>query len=219
MGSVKLICVEGPSKGKEFPLQGKLIFDVGTSAAADVAFDDVAAAALHCKIYREGKVFNIFDLSGQGFKVNGKSSVKSALDNGDVVKIGSQSFKFVTPFDLPEEEPAPKPPEPEDSTPRPRVELRSVKGNDAGKVFDITDRDMVIMGRGIATDITVWDIRVSRIHCRLERDPTAGTFTVADLSSSNGTYVNGKKVERRRLENGDYLKLGSSVLHYEHAGV
>jgi len=71
---------------------------------------------------------------------------------------------------------------------------------------------MFIIGRGVATDITVWDIRVSRVHCRIDRDETG--YVVTDLNAANGTFVNGQKIETHRLKPGDEIKVGSTVLQY-----
>jgi pSer/pThr/pTyr-binding forkhead associated (FHA) protein len=71
----------------------------------------------------------------------------------------------------------------------------------------------MIMGRGVSTDITLWDIRCSRAHCRIDRRGDA--YQVSDLNSSNGTYVNGQKLKApHRLQAGDMIKLGASVLQF-----
>lgn len=214
----QLVVVEGVHRGQEYSLEGKLLFDIGTGGRADIAFSDPEAAAVHCKLYRENDAFSVFDVSGRGFMVNGQRTVKAVLQDGDVMGIGTHSFKFLAPKEKQsedldvdvEKEPAPTNGQ---GTRGRRAELQAVKGNDAGKVFDLTAKDMFIIGRGIATDVTVWDIRASRVHCRI--DHAEGGYQITDLNSSNGTWVNGKRAGSHRLRSGDYIKVGSTILHFE----
>jgi len=63
------------------------------------------------------------------------------------------------------------------------------------------------MGRTARADFIVDASLVSRLHCRLtaSRD---GELTVEDLGSTNGTQVNGKRIERASLHAGDALQVG-----------
>jgi pSer/pThr/pTyr-binding forkhead associated (FHA) protein len=62
------------------------------------------------------------------------------------------------------------------------------------------------VGRAPRADFIVDAALVSRLHCRL----TAGddNLEVVDLSSTNGTFVNGKRVKKAHLSNGDRLRVG-----------
>lgn len=71
------------------------------------------------------------------------------------------------------------------------------------------------VGRAPRADFVVDAALVSRLHCRLEAD--TGGVDVIDLSSTNGTYVNGKRVKRARLVSGDRLGVGRVELTMEHA--
>jgi len=72
------------------------------------------------------------------------------------------------------------------------------------------------VGRAPRADFIVDRALVSRIHCRL----TAGDekIDVEDLESTNGTFVNGKRVDRAQLATGDRLRVGRIELqvHHEH---
>jgi S-DNA-T family DNA segregation ATPase FtsK/SpoIIIE len=89
--------------------------------------------------------------------------------------------------------------------------LRVVRGPGEGKVV-VLGGGVVTIGRGQACDLVLPDPLVSRMHARVERGPD-GT-EVVDLGSTNGTYVNGRRVTRCRLEHGDRLQLGGVVLEY-----
>jgi len=70
------------------------------------------------------------------------------------------------------------------------------------------------VGRDAMNDIELSnDLLVSRFHAELTQHRD-GYFEVVDLNSANGTFVNGKRVKRSRLEVGDTLAIGSTVLQY-----
>ena len=62
------------------------------------------------------------------------------------------------------------------------------------------------IGRATRADFIVDAALVSRLHCRL----TAGAaeLEVTDLDSTNGTFVNGRRVSRAALKDGDILGVG-----------
>lgn len=75
----------------------------------------------------------------------------------------------------------------------------------------------VTLGAAAGNDIVFHDPQVSRNHAVLER--RGRTVELADLNSENGTFVNGERVSRRALADGDRLSLGESVhLVYEARG-
>jgi len=66
------------------------------------------------------------------------------------------------------------------------------------------------IGRAAAADFVVDASLVSRLHCRL----TAGAaeLEVVDLDSTNGTFVNGRRIARAGLQSGDRLGIGKVEL-------
>ena len=62
------------------------------------------------------------------------------------------------------------------------------------------------IGRAVGADFIVDAGMVSRVHCRLTASSAA--VEVIDLDSTNGTYVNGVRVERASLKDGDELGIG-----------
>ena len=63
------------------------------------------------------------------------------------------------------------------------------------------------IGRATGADFIVDAPLVSRVHCRVTALPT-GELEVRDLNSTNGTFVNGDRVENAVLESGDRLQVG-----------
>jgi hypothetical protein len=73
-----------------------------------------------------------------------------------------------------------------------------------------------VIGRGTEADIRLPDTGVSRKHVDVVLD--GGTATVEDLGSTNGTLVNGRRVSRQALVDGDVIRIGHSVLVYRQDG-
>jgi ABC transport system ATP-binding/permease protein len=63
------------------------------------------------------------------------------------------------------------------------------------------------LGRATGADFIVDAALVSRVHCRLTVSP-AGDLEVRDLESTNGTCVNGERIEAVMLSPGDRLQVG-----------
>lgn len=73
--------------------------------------------------------------------------------------------------------------------------------------FRILPGSIKTVGRATRADFIVDAAMVSRFHCRLTAAP-GGTLEVEDLQSTNGTFVNDRRVTRLRLEEGDRLRVG-----------
>jgi pSer/pThr/pTyr-binding forkhead associated (FHA) protein len=81
------------------------------------------------------------------------------------------------------------------------------------------NRDTVTIGRDITNDIVINDPEVSRHHARLVR--TAAGYTLEDLRSTNGTFVNRQRTSTPHpLSNGDLVGMGETVtLSFETLGI
>jgi hypothetical protein len=74
------------------------------------------------------------------------------------------------------------------------------------------DQERFVIGRMPGTDIFVDDVSVSKEHAAVT---TVGNDQILqDLGSTNGTYVNGAKVSRHILQNGDVIDIGGYQLKY-----
>ena len=90
------------------------------------------------------------------------------------------------------------------------------RGPQPNQVYDL-NQDMMTLGRDVNNEITVNDPEVSRHHCRLTRGQSG--YTLEDLGSTNGTFVNGRRLTGAQpLNVGDLIGLGETVtLAYESA--
>ncbi len=84
--------------------------------------------------------------------------------------------------------------------------LKTDEGTDPALTFRILPGNVKTIGRAPRADFIVDANLVSRIHCRVSAGASA--LEVMDLDSTNGTYVNGQRVTRARLNDGDRLGVG-----------
>ncbi len=87
--------------------------------------------------------------------------------------------------------------------------LTVIKGFNKGEVFPL-DADKVVIGRGEETDIVLGIAEVSRTHAMLTKAEEG--YMIKDLGSTNGTFVDKKKVgEKYLLKPGDTVMLGDAI--------
>ena len=91
------------------------------------------------------------------------------------------------------------------------------RGGEGGQCIDTlgTARERLTIGRREDNDIALpWDTEVSRLHAMIE--PVAGEWTIVDDGlSQNGTFVNGQRLsDRRRLQDGDVVRVGHTAVAY-----
>lgn len=85
--------------------------------------------------------------------------------------------------------------------------LQGKRDDDALVVFRMTPGSVKTLGRTARADFIVDAALVSRLHCRLTADKS-DQLVVEDLSSTNGTLVNGERVDRQVLKPGDRVTIG-----------
>ncbi len=88
--------------------------------------------------------------------------------------------------------------------------LRFLSGPFQGRAMTLDSRRPLLIGRQPDADIVLTEDLVSRRHASIGYEGEA--LVVQDLGSTNGTYVNGARVERARLEEGDRVIVGGSIL-------
>lgn len=92
------------------------------------------------------------------------------------------------------------------------VSLSVVEGLDEGAYLEFGERKIYI-GRLAKNEFILTDTNASRLHAYISYEEHR--HVLYDAGSTNGTMVNGARVERRVLENGDEIQIGETVLLYE----
>jgi pSer/pThr/pTyr-binding forkhead associated (FHA) protein len=168
----------------------------------------------HARVFARGGTFVLKDLGSQnGVYLRVRDS--EPLNDSDLLLLGSEVLKF----DLlsgGERELGPARERGTDvygSPARPRYAClteRTVEGV-SRNVFYIS-ADEVVIGREFGDLVFTTDSFMSRRHAAIQRDPAAGTFTLRDLGSSNGTYLAIRgEVE---LREGDHLRVGQHLFRF-----
>jgi len=91
------------------------------------------------------------------------------------------------------------------------VRLRTVVGLPPDGVYSIQGTTRI--GRSEESEIVLVDPSVSRAHAILQVE--AGRTLVRDLNSTNGTFVNGRRIEAQTLRDGDELRFGNTRMRFE----
>jgi len=84
-----------------------------------------------------------------------------------------------------------------------------IQGRDQGRRFEL-DAPVVGVGRDASNAIRLHDVEVSRRHAQIVQ--TAEIFRLADLGSSNGTFVNEQPIEQHVLQSGDRVQVGRTLM-------
>lgn len=95
--------------------------------------------------------------------------------------------------------------------------LVPLTGIRAGRLFPLDPRGTAV-GRDAQNDIVLDDSAVSRQHAKLRRESgsrKSEQFHLYDLGSANGTFVNGKKIVRKALSDGDQIQIGETTLVFK----
>lgn len=93
---------------------------------------------------------------------------------------------------------------------RPRFALRFISGKYQGGEFPIRMNREIIIGRSSDLDMVLVEDMVSRRHAKITS--TEAEVYIQDLGSTNGTFVNGEKISRSRLSEGDRVLVGTSIM-------
>lgn len=116
------------------------------------------------------------------------------------------------------------PPPPPPPLPPPKPEKKAIAwllvqtGPDQGKEFRLSfEGDYSIGKPGASVKIPLNDKFVSRQHARIRWE--GGAFVLHDMGSMNHTFVNGERIDRHLLNDGDSIQVGETVLRFSYPGI
>lgn len=78
------------------------------------------------------------------------------------------------------------------------------------EVYYPLNADEIIIGRHSAVDVRFSDMYVSRYHAII--NVCNGTWSITDLNSSYGTFVNGQRISHKRIYDNDEIQIGNKIL-------
>jgi pSer/pThr/pTyr-binding forkhead associated (FHA) protein len=209
------------------------VFVVGRAPDCNLRVDEPLASRQHFEIVRDRGRYLVQDRgSRNGTTLNGeKLTAKRELKDGDELGIGGTRLKFVCDAgpeagEEPEED-ATRAASPEDfAKKRPgqqvqqkkekgalEYKLRVLEGPSQGAVFRDWDGPLTL-GRALDNHVVLMDDDlISGHHAHIVQ--AGEEFYIEDLGSSNGTFLNGIKVQRERLAAGGKIKIGKAILAFD----
>lgn len=181
-------------------------FVIGRSHQADIVLQSDNVSRRHARLFtQDGKCF-VEDLkAANGIWLNGKRVHNTTeLPKSSQLRIGDFFLHL-------------------EGASQPRTAVNVVYGRllpVAGSIGVATDlaQATILVGRGKDCGIVLHDVSVSRIHAKIARFPD-GRVTVEDLRSSNGTFVNDRRVENQQLAHGDRLRFGTVAFIFQLEGL
>jgi pSer/pThr/pTyr-binding forkhead associated (FHA) protein len=108
------------------------------------------------------------------------------------------------------EPPVPKMTPPPPTRAAKQYALRFISGKYQGGEFPLPNNKEIVVGRSSELDMVLVEDMVSRRHAKLT--VTGDQIFIQDLGSTNGTFVNGEKIKRARLSEGDRILIGTSII-------
>jgi ABC-type multidrug transport system ATPase subunit len=170
----------------------KLVYTIGRNEDNDIFLNSPQVSRFHAQISFTGpRAIEIEDLDSKyGTLVNGRRIKRQPLRDNDRVAVGI--FEF-TVQEGPE-----------------GLSLKfPIKKPDSNFVaeYDLSRHTSLLIGRGKNCTIMLDAQQVSRLHSRIEK--AGDDYIVLDLGSTNGTFVNGKRTERKVLRNKDIIQVGA----------
>lgn len=94
--------------------------------------------------------------------------------------------------------------------------LQVREGPNKGQQFQLDRLGSYSIGRRSANDVKLAEKAVSRRHCRIDFD--GEFYWLVDLDSHNGTFVNGRRISRCLLYDGDVIRIGHGELVFAMPG-
>jgi ABC-type multidrug transport system ATPase subunit len=201
---------------QKLPLD-KDVVTVGRKPGNDLVIADSLVSSRHARLERQGDSYCIIDLdSTNGLTYQGKRVRQHVLADGDVLYIGPSialQYRAHVGF-LPaegDEADARKAQPPQTRY----LDMRSLpKAGDGARAGG----RRITIGRHRSNVLVIEHPRVSRYHAVIEQ--FGARFRLRDLNSDNGTFVNGKRVEKEAwIKEGDEIKIGSHRLVFKEDGI
>lgn len=199
---------------------------------ADIILDDPKVSSTHAEIHRNSQGFVLIDRkSTNGTYVNRQPITQVILADQDIIELGVTTLCFfldrrefngvvqeqpLSGVSKPKVDPANAFRTDSITTTRTvqqcQIEIKIVEGQQKGKSFRFR-KSHITLGRSDA-DVVIMDLDVSRNHALIEVLGKASVF-IRDLGSTNGTFVNSKRVQSEKLQSGDSITIGNSKMKIE----
>lgn len=183
-------------------------YSIGRDPASDLPLRDASTSRAHAAIERSGDSYRVTDLgSSNGTFVNGRKVTSARLRSGDQLRFGDEEiFRFL--------DPATRQTKP--SFPATLFTLRLTPRDRTSAIRPLSlGGGAAVVGRDASADLTIDLPRISGMHARIEGH--GGWAKVSDHRSTNGTWVNGERIQNTSILPGDEIAFGDVLFDVERA--
>jgi ABC-type multidrug transport system ATPase subunit/pSer/pThr/pTyr-binding forkhead associated (FHA) protein len=189
----------------KFPLE-KSVAILGRKQGSDLQIQDPLVSGHHAKLERQGDTYRIVDMdSTNGLTYEGQRVSQHVLSDGDVLYIGQQivlQYRAFIGFVPGVTKKAPEAPKTE------YLDMHALP----------KEGRRITIGRHSSNILRLDHPRVSRYHAVIEQ--FGARFRMRDLKSDNGTFVNGRRVEKDAwIKKGDEIRIASFRLIFQEDGI
>jgi len=201
----------GRFRGRQFRCDRKVI-NLGRAEENEVGlFGDPKVIARHACIECDGQEFVLKDLSRrEGTTLNGRKIDRQSLKDGDLIQIGTYRLRFHSRW-RPD---GARIGEALDRIDEPAA-ARSPVGRAGACLVDEAGRRIILqanrvtrLGRADDNEVMLIDDRSSRHHAVITN--SNGRFSIRDLGSTNGTFVEEVRIREQGLSDGDHIRVGDA---------
>ena len=174
-------------------VRGRLV--LGRAEDCGLVLADESCSRQHAELVERDGAWWVRDLgSSNGTFVNGDRVEEKALNDGDHLRFGSVQFTYLaSDYDF---------------------SLNFVAGESEGTRLPVED-ERLTLGRRANNAMRFQDIKVSGVHLEIVRE--GDHHVLRDLGSTNGTWLEGRKIDEVVLSHGDRVKLGDQEFVFEDA--
>lgn len=212
------------ANGRDLVLQDSQELTIGRHPESGLRIEDDRISRHHAVVRPHASGWIYEDLgSSNGTFVNGQRVQQVRIDGPVQLRVGGAADGPLIELSprVAQAAPRPAPPQQQPATDRRTAAYAAIglgaealqnppTGPQLGQftsLHHMAEQPAVTIGRSPDNDITIDDLLVSRKHAVLTRDLARG-FELVDLGSHNGTFVNGQRIQRVRLNEGDVVTIG-----------
>ncbi|MBI5877332.1 MAG: FHA domain-containing protein [Chloroflexi bacterium] len=193
--------ISGERKGDRVDLGASNL--VGRGPDAQIRLPDHTVSRHHARIVVDARGATLENLSRRNpVRIDGEPvGAPVRLQHGAIVQLGRVQARYGV-----DHKPAAR-----SETDSAHETPHAAQGGPETKQLALAPR--MTIGRGRANAVLLNHPQVSRFHARVDR--TAHGYVISDLGSTNGTFVNGRRIERHRIRPGDIIQIGAYRLSFD----
>jgi ABC-type multidrug transport system ATPase subunit/pSer/pThr/pTyr-binding forkhead associated (FHA) protein len=204
--------------GREFRLKAGRTWSVGRDPSCDIVANHTSVSRRHGEFSVADGIWTYRDLASANHSwVAGRPVSDVRISGGIEIGLGHHSEVVLRVRLDPSAAGSHSSRSANGETPAHRSNSTPSRPPGPERLLSLTGRELTI-GRVPSNDVVVDNLQVSRNHASIRR-LSPGQFEVVDLGSTNGTFVNGRRVATAKLREGDLISIGGHNFRFSAQGI